>query len=718
MRESAVAPVPSACTSPARSGDGRAAGRLPQSRPVVAHGDARRTARRGCRVAIAPRGQGRLRWRWARALFLAQPDPVRPGREPRARCAARLAAHRDVRISAGRAPAAGRAAALAARAARAARAAPRAGARYRHRGGRVDGGRAAHRGRYGRRPRAGAGRDGRTRRGMSKNGSKTKYIFVTGGVVSSLGKGVASASIGALLEARGLKVTLVKMDPYINVDPGTMSPFQHGEVFVTDDGAETDLDLGHYERYVSTRMAKRNNFTTGQVYESVITKERRGDYLGGTVQVIPHITDEIKRRIKEAAEGANVCIGEVGGTVGDIESLPFIEAIRQFGWDLGRQNTLYVHLTLVPFIPTAGELKTKPTQHSVKELTGLGIQPDVLLCRAAKPLEKKVKAKIALFCNVEEASVISAPDVETIYEVPLVFHAEGLDERVVEKLNIFTGSPNLTRWRRIVSAIKNPKETVEIAMVGKYVDLTDSYKSLNEALTHGGIANECRVRVTYVDSEKIEQEGLPESVKSADAILVPMGFGPRGTEGKIEAVRHARESKIPFLGICFGMQMAVIEYARHVCALERANSTEVDAKTPHPVIDLMGTQRGLTQKGGTMRLGAYPCVLEEGSLARRLYNRQKISERHRHRYEVNNAYRERLEKGGLVLSGVSPDGTLVEMIELRDHPWFVASQFHPELKSRPMECHPLFKAFIKAALQARARRREAPLLGGLKGVQR
>jgi CTP synthase len=553
---------------------------------------------------------------------------------------------------------------------------------------------------------------------MSKNG-KTKFIFVTGGVVSSLGKGVASASIGALLEARGLKVTMVKMDPYINVDPGTMSPFQHGEVFVTDDGAETDLDLGHYERYVSTRMGKRNNFTTGQVYDTVITKERRGDYLGGTVQVIPHITDEIKRRIREAAEGANICIGEVGGTVGDIESLPFIEAIRQFGWDLGRQNTLYVHLTLVPFIPTAGELKTKPTQHSVKELTGLGIQPDVLLCRATHPLEKKVKGKIALFCNVDEGSVISAPDVETIYEVPLVFHGEGLDERIVEKLNIFTGSPNLSRWRRIVSAIKNPKETVEIAMVGKYVDLTDSYKSLNEALTHGGIANECRVNVTYVDSEKIEQDGLPDSVKNADAILVPMGFGPRGTEGKIAAVRYARESKVPFFGICFGMQMAVIEFARHVCGLERANSTEVDPKTPHPVIDLMTTQRGLTQKGATMRLGAYPCVLEEGTRARKLYNRQKISERHRHRYEVNNAYREKLEAGGLVLSGLSPDGSLVEMIELRDHPWFVASQFHPELRSRPMECHPLFKGFIKAALQQHAKRREAPLLGAaLKVVKR
>jgi len=545
---------------------------------------------------------------------------------------------------------------------------------------------------------------------VSRASTKTKFIFVTGGVVSSLGKGVASASLGALLEARGLKVTLVKMDPYINVDPGTMSPFQHGEVFVTDDGAETDLDLGHYERYVSTRMSKRNNFTTGQVYDTVITKERRGDYLGGTVQVIPHITDEIKRRIREAAEGANVCIGEVGGTVGDIESLPFIEAIRQFGWEVGRENALYVHLTLVPFISSAGELKTKPTQHSVKELTGFGIQPDIVLCRATHPLEKKVKQKIALFCNVDEGSVVSAPDAETIYEVPLHFHAEGLDERVVEKLNVFTGSPNLGRWRRVVAAIKNPKDTVEIAMVGKYVDLTDSYKSLNEALTHGGVANECRVKVSYFDSEKIEQEGIPDGVRTADAILVPMGFGPRGTEGKIAAVRLARESKIPFLGICFGMQMAVIEYARHVCGLEGANSTEVDPKTPHPVIDLMTTQRGLTQKGGTMRLGSYPCVLADGSLARKIYNRSKTAERHRHRYEVNNAYRERLEAGGLVLSGLAPDGSLVEMIELPGHPWFVASQFHPEFKSRAMEPHPLFKGFIKAALLHRAQRREAPLL--------
>ncbi|MFN8544161.1 MAG: CTP synthase [Candidatus Binatia bacterium] len=552
---------------------------------------------------------------------------------------------------------------------------------------------------------------------MKSNGGKTKFIFVTGGVVSSLGKGVASASIGALLEARGLEVTLVKMDPYINVDPGTMSPFQHGEVYVTDDGAETDLDLGHYERYVSTTMARRNNFTTGQVYDTVITKERRGDYLGRTVQVIPHITDEIKRRIREAAEGANILIGEVGGTVGDIESLPFVEGIRQFGWDLGRQNVLYVHLTLVPYIPTAGELKTKPTQHSVKELTGLGIQPDLLLCRAGQPLEKKVKQKIALFCNVDESSVISAPDVETIYEVPLAFHAEGLDERIVEKLNIFTGTPNLSRWRRIVSTIKNPKDTVRIAMCGKYVELTDSYKSLNEALTHGGIANEVRVETVYVDSEKIEEEGLPDAVKQADGILVPMGFGPRGTEGKIAAVRWARENNVPFLGICFGMQMAVIEFARHVCGLEKANSTEVDPNTPHPVIDIMTTQRGLTQKGGTMRLGAYPCVLEEKSQARKLYNRKKVSERHRHRYEFNNAYREQLEKKGLVFCGTSPDRSLVEMIELEDHPFFLASQFHPEFKSRPTDCHPMFRGFIRAALQQHARRREAPLLGNLKVVK-
>jgi len=551
---------------------------------------------------------------------------------------------------------------------------------------------------------------------MTKEATKTKFIFVTGGVVSSLGKGVASASIGALLEARGLTVTIVKADPYINVDPGTMSPFQHGEVFVTDDGAETDLDLGHYERYVSTRLSRKNSFTTGQVYDTVISKERRGDYLGGTVQVIPHITDEIKRRIREAAEGFNVCITEVGGTVGDIESLPFIEAIRQLRWELGANNTLYVHLTLVPYITSASELKTKPTQHSVKELTGFGIQPDILLCRAAQPLEKKVKAKIALFCNVDENRVISAPDVSTIYEVPLVFHQDGLDERIVERLNTFTGSPNLTRWRRVVSAIKNPKGTVRIAMVGKYVDLTDSYKSLNEALTHGGIANECKVETIFVDSESIEKDGVPESVKTADAVLVPMGFGPRGTEGKIAAVRWAREHKQPFLGICFGMQMAVIEFARDVCGLERANSTEVDPQTPHPVIHLMEQQKDVTRKGGTMRLGDYPCALKDGTLARKLYGRRQVLERHRHRYEFNNAYREQLEKAGLVCAGASPDGRLVEMIELKDHPWFVATQAHPEFKSRPMDCHPLFKGFIKAALHQAAQRRQ-PAKSTLKVVK-
>jgi len=551
---------------------------------------------------------------------------------------------------------------------------------------------------------------------MTKEATKTKFIFVTGGVVSSLGKGVASASIGALLEARGLTVTIVKADPYINVDPGTMSPFQHGEVFVTDDGAETDLDLGHYERYVSTRLSRKNSFTTGQVYDTVISKERRGDYLGGTVQVIPHITDEIKRRIREAAEGFNVCITEVGGTVGDIESLPFIEAIRQLRWELGANNTLYVHLTLVPYITSASELKTKPTQHSVKELTGFGIQPDILLCRAAQPLEKKVKAKIALFCNVDENRVISAPDVSTIYEVPLVFHQDGLDERIVERLNTFTGSPNLTRWRRVVSAIKNPKGTVRIAMVGKYVDLTDSYKSLNEALTHGGIANECKVETIFVDSESIEKDGVPESVKTADAVLVPMGFGPRGTEGKIAAVRWAREHKQPFLGICFGMQMAVIEFARDVCGLERANSTEVDPQTPHPVIHLMEQQKDVTRKGGTMRLGDYPCALKDGTLARKLYGRRQVLERHRHRYEFNNAYREQLEKAGLVCAGASTDGRLVEMIELKDHPWFVATQAHPEFKSRPMDCHPLFKGFIKAALHQAAQRRQ-PAKSTLKVVK-
>jgi len=548
---------------------------------------------------------------------------------------------------------------------------------------------------------------------MASDGKRTKFIFVTGGVVSSLGKGLAAASIGALLESRGLKVTIFKMDPYINVDPGTMSPFQHGEVFVTDDGAETDLDLGHYERFLSTRMTQKNNFTTGQVYDRVIANERKGEYLGGTVQVIPHITDEIKRRILEAAEGYDIVIGEVGGTVGDIESLPFLEAVRQFRWDRGRENVLYIHLTLVPFISTAGEVKTKPTQHSVKELTGLGIQPDILLCRTDRFLERKIKAKIAHFCNVDENAVITAKDVECIYEVPLIFHEEGLDERIVEKLNIWTGGPNLTKWAKVVQTVKHPREQVRIAMVGKYVDLADSYKSLHEALVHGGIANECKVEIDYIDSEKIEQDGIPDVVEHADGILVPMGFGPRGTEGKIATVRFAREEKVPFLGICFGMQMAVIEYARHVCGLERANSVEVDEHTPHPVIDLMPGQRVVTQKGGTMRLGAYDCVLREGSLALRLYGKRKISERHRHRYEFNNTYRDVLTQHGLILSGVSPDESLVEMIELAEHPFFLASQFHPEFKSRPLDCHPMFKGFIKAALQHKTELASAPLLSAV-----
>jgi len=544
----------------------------------------------------------------------------------------------------------------------------------------------------------------------SKEGRKTKFIFITGGVVSSLGKGLAAASIGGLLESRGLKVTLLKMDPYINVDPGTMNPFQHGEVFVTDDGAETDLDLGHYERYVSTPLSRKNSFTTGQVYDAVIDRERHGDYLGGTVQVIPHITDEIKQRILATAAGFDVAICEVGGTVGDIESLPFLEAIRQFRWDWGREHVLYVHLTLVPFISTAGELKTKPTQHSVKELTSVGIQPDILLCRTDRYLEPKVKTKIARFCNVDENAVITAKDVECIYEVPLVFHQEGLDERIVERLNIWTGAPNLSKWEKIVQTFKNPRERVRIAMVGKYVNLVDSYKSLNEALAHGGFANDCRVEVDHVDSEQLESGILPETLRRADGLLVPMGFGQRGTEGKIAAVRYAREEGVPFLGICFGMQMAVIEFGRHVCGLTDANSTEVDPHTPHPVIALMDQQRGLVHKGGTMRLGAYPCVLLDGSLAARLYSKKRISERHRHRYEFNNAYRERFMAKGMIFSGLSPDGELVEIIELRDHPWFIGVQFHPEFKSRPFDCHPLFKGFVRAALQRRAGASEGVLL--------
>ena len=537
---------------------------------------------------------------------------------------------------------------------------------------------------------------------------KTKFIFVTGGVVSSLGKGLASASIGALMESRGLSVTLLKMDPYINVDPGTMSPFQHGEVFVTDDGAETDLDLGHYERYVSTPMGRKNNFTTGQIYDTVIAKERRGDYLGGTVQVIPHVTDEIKRRIRVAAEGYDIAICEVGGTVGDIEGLPFLEAIRQFGWESGQENVLYIHLTLVPYIAAGGELKTKPTQHSVKELTGMGIQPGILLCRTDRLLEKELKSKIAHFCNVDEHAVITAKDVEWIYEVPLLFHQEGLDERIVEKLHMWTGSPDLRRWHRIVHVLKNPKESVGIAVVGKYMGLKESYKSLLESLVHGGIANDARVELICIEAEKIEQRGVKGILDQADGILVPGGFGDRGSEGKIKAVRYARENGIPFLGICLGMQMAVTEFARNVCGLAGANSSEFDEQTPHPVIHLMDAQREIKKKGGTMRLGGYACVLKEGSLALKLYGKKKIFERHRHRYEFNNNYRELFSTKGMILSGLSPDKTLVEVIELKDHPWFVGCQFHPEFKSRPTDCHPLYKGFIKAAVQYRLAQKEVP----------
>ncbi|MCM2359546.1 MAG: CTP synthase [Geobacteraceae bacterium] len=529
---------------------------------------------------------------------------------------------------------------------------------------------------------------------------KTKFIFITGGVVSSIGKGLAAASLGALLEARGLRVTMQKLDPYINVDPGTMSPFQHGEVFVTDDGAETDLDLGHYERYTSARLSKKSNFTTGQVYFSVIEKERRGDYLGGTVQVIPHITDEIKSKILDNAKGSDVAIVEIGGTVGDIESLPFLEAIRQFKADRGSANVLYIHVTLVPYIKTAGEMKTKPTQHSVKELREIGIQPDILLCRCERDLPGDMKAKIALFCNVEEKAVITSVDAEHIYAVPLALHREGLDEQVVEKLNIWTKSPDLTPWQEVVGKLMQPsKGEVHIAIVGKYVNLTESYKSLAEALTHGGIANDCRVFLKYLDSEKIEAEGVDGLLEGVDGVLVPGGFGERGTEGKIQAIEFARTRKIPFFGICLGMQMAVVEYARNVCALPDAFSSEFKQDCAHPVIHLMEEQKGVSRKGGTMRLGAYPCTLTKGTFAQKAYGSLEISERHRHRYEFNNAYRDTLVSKGLVLSGVYREGDLVEMVEIAGHPWFVGCQFHPEFKSKPLSTHPLFRAFIGAALE-------------------
>jgi CTP synthase len=534
--------------------------------------------------------------------------------------------------------------------------------------------------------------------------TQTKFIFITGGVVSSLGKGIAAASIGALLEARGLTVTLQKLDPYINVDPGTMSPFQHGEVFVTDDGAETDLDLGHYERFTSVRMARNNNFTTGQVYDAVITKERRGDYLGGTVQVIPHVTDEIKGKILQMENDVDVAIIEVGGTVGDIESLPFLEAIRQMRFDLGRDNVLYVHLTLVPYIPTAGELKTKPTQHSVNKLREIGIQPDILLCRTDRMFSQEIKAKIALFCNLEKDAVITAKDVSCIYEVPLVFRREGLDEKIVKLLNIWTRAPRLEMWERLVRKVLKPKYEVTVGVVGKYVNLKDSYKSLHEALIHGGIANNCMVKLIYIDSEDIEKKGCRPLLKDIDAVLVPGGFGGRGVEGKIAVVKYAREKKLPFFGICLGIQVLVIELARDLCGLEGANSSEFDMDTEYPVIDLMEEQKAVSKLGGTMRLGAYPCKLKKNTLAYGAYGKVEISERHRHRYEVNNRYREALEGVGVVLSGLSPDGNLVEIVELKGHPWFLGCQFHPEFKSRPLAPHPLFRGFIKAALQGKGKK--------------
>jgi len=534
---------------------------------------------------------------------------------------------------------------------------------------------------------------------------KTKFIFITGGVVSSIGKGLAAASLGALLESRGLRVTMQKLDPYINVDPGTMSPFQHGEVFVTDDGAETDLDLGHYERYTSARLSKKSNFTTGQVYFSVIEKERRGDYLGGTVQVIPHITDEIKSKIVENAKGADVAIVEVGGTVGDIESLPFLEAIRQFRFDRGTGNTLYVHVTLVPYIRTAGEMKTKPTQHSVMELRKIGIQPDILLCRCDRELPQDMKKKISLFCNVEESCVIPSVDSEHIYAVPLALNKERLDEQVVEKLNIWTKQPDLTPWQDVVETLRHPSHgEVRIAIVGKYVNLTESYKSLAEALTHGGIANDCRVYLKYVDAEKIEESGVEGWLDDVDGVLVPGGFGERGTEGKVLAIEYARSKQIPFFGICLGMQMAAIEFARNVCGLKKANSTEFKTDCKEPVIHLMEEQKTINKKGGTMRLGACPCTVTKGTKAFDAYNEADISERHRHRYEFNNSFREMMTSKGLVLSGINQQKDLVEIIELPDHPWFLACQFHPEFKSKPLVPHPLFRAFIGASLEHRNKR--------------
>lgn len=536
----------------------------------------------------------------------------------------------------------------------------------------------------------------------------TKFIFVTGGVLSSLGKGLAAASIGALLKASGLRVTIQKLDPYINVDPGTMNPFQHGEVYVTDDGAETDLDLGHYERYLGQAMSQRNNYTSGSIYHAVITKERRGDYLGGTVQVIPHVTDEIKRVIQEAGAGYDVAIIEIGGTVGDIEGLPFLEAIRQLRSDLGKENAAYIHLTLVPYIKTAGEIKTKPTQHSVKELRSIGIQPDIILCRSEIALTEDIKAKIALFCNVDRDAVFTAIDVRSIYELPLSLHGEGVDKKIVSLLGLSVGEQDLEPWQGLVHNIANPQGRVKIAIVGKYVDLKESYKSLNEALVHAGVANTVAIDFLYVNSEKLSKDNLEQTFQGVDGILVPGGFGSRGVEGKILAVEYARINRIPFLGICLGMQCAVIEYARNVLGLADAHSAEFMPTGPHQVIYLMKEwydfrlqtmqyRDDTSAKGGTMRLGAYPRQLVQGTKAVEAYGAQEVLERHRHRFEFNNAYREQLAAAGLVVSGTSPDESLVEIVELADHPWFVGCQFHPEFNSSPMRSHPLFRDFVRAA---------------------
>jgi len=544
----------------------------------------------------------------------------------------------------------------------------------------------------------------------SKTPKRTKFIFVTGGVLSSLGKGLAAAALGALLEARGLTVTFQKLDPYINVDPGTMNPFQHGEVFVTDDGAETDLDMGHYERYTNAVMAQKNNYTSGRIYYSVIQKERRGEYLGGTVQVIPHITDEIKAAVMQLEGTVDVAIIEIGGTIGDIEGLPFIEAIRQLRIDLGREYSLFVHLTLVPYIKAAGEVKTKPTQHSVRELRADGIQPDILVCRTEVPIDDSLKRKMSMFCNVPVDAVITAIDVDTIYEVPLRLHAEGLDTKILELLNMWTGKPNIKPWEDLVHKIHNPKDTIQIAITGKYVDLTESYKSLHESLVHGGLANDVKVELTYISAEDLESKKAEDLLKGCHGVLVPGGFGRRGVEGKINAITYARENKIPFFGICLGMQLAVVEYARNVLGLADAHSTELVDKTDNPVIYLITewfdyrTQKTQirdegSDKGGTLRLGAYPCVLAENTFAKAAYGEEEIFERHRHRYEFNNDYREQLEEKGMVISGASPDNTLVEIVEIAEHPWFLGCQFHPEFKSKPMNPHPLFRDFIAATIK-------------------